>query len=173
MLKNLFLTLVLSSAEEVYVNVSSQPHVVGQVPAHVVRVFVDHHAVAVPQPAVTIAVIIGSHRKVESVEPEAIPGAARQYPDVAAAESAVEVPMLPGMIKVVMDVEPARVMTHPVIAWMNMGRVRMAIVIHEMAILHYLVVLPVVFARAMRRNVFVMVTIVVMIMILGQTVDRN
>ena len=53
------------------VDVGAEPGVVGEVPAGVVRIFVDDDLVGVPKPAVNIAKVVRSYAEVEASKPEA------------------------------------------------------------------------------------------------------
>jgi hypothetical protein len=77
-------------------NVGSEPDVVGEVPAVVVGVFVDHDIVAIPKPVAAEADIVGSDAEIESAEPKAIRAASAEVPDAAATEAAGKVAVLPG-----------------------------------------------------------------------------
>lgn len=68
-----------------------------------VGIFVDD-VVAVPEPAVAEAEVIGSDAEKETTEAEAAGAAAGEMPDVAAAEAAGEASVLKGMIEMVVRV---------------------------------------------------------------------
>ena len=86
------------------VNIGAHAHVVGQVPADVVRVVVDNNGVRIPEPAVAKRDIEGRDVKVESSEPEAVWPAAGESPDVGGAEAGSEAAMGKGMVQVVVRV---------------------------------------------------------------------
>ena len=88
-------------------------HVVGEIPAVVVGIFVDHDLVAVPVPVVAIGEIKRGNAEVEAAKPEAAGAASADAPDVAAAEAAGEAAMLPGMIEVEAGVVASSVVSNP------------------------------------------------------------
>jgi hypothetical protein len=81
------------------VDVGAQSYVVGEVPAIVIRIFIDHDIVAVPEPVAAEAQVKGSDVEVEASEPEAVGTTSGKMPDVAAPEAAGEAAVLPGMIE--------------------------------------------------------------------------
>ena len=97
-----------------------------------VGVFVNDDIVAVPKPVAAEADVVGSNAKVEAAEPETIGTAAAEVPDVAAAEAASKVAVLPGMVEVVVDVVMAGVVADPFAVGMNVRRVGMAGLVVEM-----------------------------------------
>ena len=60
---------------------AGEPHVISQVPAHVVRVLIDRDLAAIAEPAITEANVEVSHAEIESAEPEASRAPACQPPD--------------------------------------------------------------------------------------------
>jgi hypothetical protein len=128
--------LASSLGSEVFdVDVGTESDIVGEVPAGVVGIFVDHDVVAVPEPVVAVADVVGSDAEVESAKPETIGSASGEPPDVTAAESAGEASVFPGMIKMVVRVVAASVMADPLSIGVDMGRVGMTGVVVEMAVL--------------------------------------
>ena len=105
--------------------VHAQPTVVREIPADVVRILVDHQRVAVPEPAIDGAVVPRRDAKVEAVEPEPVPVPSFEAELVARTESAIEMPMLPGMIEVVMLITTAGIVSDPSAVIVNVGRVWM------------------------------------------------
>src|ERR1700694_4678651 len=96
-------------------HISPQPHVIGQVPAIVIRIVVDDHIVRVPEPSVAKSNVIGCNAEIEPTEPEASRSAARQPPMMAGPKAARESPMLPGTIQVIMRIASARIVAHPAV----------------------------------------------------------
>lgn len=162
-------------------NVSTQAHVESQIPAYVVGIVIDHDAVAVPEPAITVMIVVRGNGEVVAVKPETVTGASGQHPDVATAKTAGKMAVLPGMIQMVMDVFTAPVVADPSAVGVDMGSVWMVIAIAKMPVFPSIVVLAVVFARPMGRNVFVMVAVVVVVVVtapvvvpvLRQAIDGN
>jgi len=78
-----------------------------------VRIVIDHHLVAVPQPIITVVIIIGCGTEIVSPKPETVTAPALYPVNVPAAEAAIEAPVLPRMIDVIMDVFTAGIMSDP------------------------------------------------------------
>src|ERR1700739_3911010 len=119
------------SPQKHYVYIGSQPHVVSQVPAVVVGILVDDDVVAIPPPVVAEADVIRRNAEVETAKPKAIRAASLQVPGMPATEAAPKAAMLPGVIKVIVAIIVAGVVTDPLAIGMNMGRVRMSLVVVE------------------------------------------
>jgi len=85
------------------VNVGAEANVVSEVPAVVVGVFVDDDIVATPIPVAAKTEVERRDAEVEAAEPEAAGTASGKMPHVAAAETAGEVAVRPGMIEVVIN----------------------------------------------------------------------
>ena len=103
----------LAVAEVHHVNVGAEADVVGQVPAVVIGILVNDNLVGVPQPFVAVADIRIGNAEVEAAEPETAGTAANDAPDMAAAEAAVEVAVLPGMLDMEAGVIAAGVVADP------------------------------------------------------------
>ena len=104
---------VLSGAEILHMHIGAEADVVGQVPAIVIRVGVNHDVVGVPQPAVAEGYVIGGNVPIPAVEPEAAGTSAAKMPYVPAAKAAGKAAMREGMVVVVVGIPAARVMTDP------------------------------------------------------------
>jgi hypothetical protein len=98
-----------------------------------VRIIVDDHVIAVPKPAVTVSNIIRRNAEVEAIEPEAAGAAATQTPAMIRPEAAAEMPVLPGMIKVVVRVITASVVADPVTALVDVRGIGMAGMVGKVA----------------------------------------
>jgi hypothetical protein len=83
------------------VAIGAEPRIVGQVPAIVVRIFVDDNLVGTPVPIGTEAEVSGSDAEGESAEPETLAIAPFDAPDVVAAETAAEAAMFKRMIEMI------------------------------------------------------------------------
>src|SRR5580692_10933609 len=92
------ISAMLLRSEVLHVNVSSQPRVIGEIPAVMVGIFVDHDLVAGPEPVSAQSEVKRGDAEGPAVEPETAGAASANAPYVPAAESAREVAMLPGMI---------------------------------------------------------------------------
>ena len=102
-------------------NVGAQPGVVGQIPAFVIRVFVDDDLIGIPEPAAAEADVVGRDAEVKAAEPEARRASAGEMPDVAAAKPARKAAMFPGMIEVVVRIIAAGVVTYPLVVCVHVG----------------------------------------------------
>jgi hypothetical protein len=107
------------------VDVSPQPHVVGEIPAEVVRVLIDHDVIPAPVPIAAVANVIGRDAEIEPAEPEARRATAGKMPQVAAAESAGEMAVLPRMIEMVVRVVRTRVVSDPLAIRVDVRSLRM------------------------------------------------
>ena len=112
-------------------DVGTEPDVVGEIPANVVRIVVDHYVVAVPEPIVTVGDIEGGNAEIESAEPEPAGTAADQAPAMAGAEASFEVSMFPGMLEMEACVVASLFVPYPLAVAMNMRGLRMAFAIAE------------------------------------------
>jgi len=83
-----------------HVDVGAESRVVGEVPAVMVGIFVDHDLVAVPEPVTAQGKIKGGDAESEAAKPEAVGTASANAPYMAAAEATGESAMFPGMIEV-------------------------------------------------------------------------
>lgn len=92
-----------------------------------VRVVINYDLVAIPQPIIDEAVIIGCHGKVESTETKPLRSAARQPPYMARPDSATEVTVLPWMIEMIVRVVSSRVVSNPSVISMDVRRIWMAL----------------------------------------------
>src|SRR5450432_3507663 len=117
-----------------HVDVSSKPHVVGQVVAVMIGVFVDHDVVAIPQPIVAKPDVEVGDAEVEAAEPEPAGDAAGEVPDMAAAKSAGKVAVFPGMIEVVVGIVAAGVVADPLAIGVNVRHVGMARFVAEVPV---------------------------------------
>jgi len=122
-------------AEVFDVAVGAEADVVGQVEAFVIGVFVDGDLVGAPVPVVAEAVVSGENAEVEAAEPEAFAIAAFDAPDVAAAETAGEAAVSPGMIDMVVGIIAAGVMADPFAVGVDVRGVGMAFLVVESAML--------------------------------------
>ncbi len=124
---------LLTSAEIRDVNVSAESRVVGQVPAVVVGIFVDHDLIGIPEPVIGEVVFEWGHAEVETSKPEALPVSTRDPKDVAAAETAGKASMLPRMINVEADIIAAGIVSDPLITRVDVGSLRVSGLVAERA----------------------------------------
>jgi hypothetical protein len=106
------------------VNVNPQPHVIGEVPAEVVWIVINHDLVRIPEPVITKAVLVWGNAKVEAAKPEALPVPSYKPKDMAGTEPSREVPVLPRMIEMVVRIITAGVMPDPLIVRIDVRGVR-------------------------------------------------
>jgi hypothetical protein len=144
------------------VNVSSQPGVVGQIPAFVVRVGVNRDIVTIPIPVVGIGHVEWGDAEIEAVKPEAVGSAALDSPEVPAAETAVKAAVFPGMVEAEACVATIAVVPDPFPVAVDVRGFRVVVTVAiRMSVP---VVVPV---------VIVPVAIVPVVVISGRTVARN
>ena len=87
---------------------------------------IDHDVIAVPQPVGAGIVIVGRRLKKESADVEAVAIAAMQPPNMLRPNRSGEASMLPGMIEMIVNVVPSRVVSDPAIVFrVNVRRGRM------------------------------------------------
>ena len=109
------------------VHVRSETNVVGQIPAGVVGIVINDNLVGIPEPTVAIADVKRSHAPKPSVETETSGTATAETPNVAAANAAIEVAVLPGMVEMIVGIFATRVVTHPLAVVVNVRSFRMAL----------------------------------------------
>ena len=86
-------------------DVRPQSRVIGEIPADVVRVFVDDDLVRIPEPAIHKRVVLWSHAEVEAIEPEALARTSCQPEYVTRSKAAGKPSVLPWMIEVIVRIE--------------------------------------------------------------------
>ena len=116
-------------------DVSSEPDVVGQVPARVIRVVIDRDVIAIPKPVIRVGNVVRGDRKIKTIEPETVGTASTKTPDMATAKASGEAPMFKRMIQMIASVVSTCVMADPLSVRMHVGSFRMPLPVAEMAIL--------------------------------------
>jgi hypothetical protein len=101
--------------EKGHVHVRTEARVVGEIPAHVVRVIVNHDLVRVPVPVAAVADIVWRDAEIKAGEPESARAAAGQPPPMVRAKASGKVAVLPRAVEVVVRIVGSRVVTNPVI----------------------------------------------------------
>jgi hypothetical protein len=102
----------------------------------VIGVVIDHDVIAVPEPVVSVVVVIGRYREKETAEAKPLPAAATQPPNMLRANRTGESSVLPRMVKVIVSVVAAGVVSYPgVILRVNVRSLRVARLITERAAL--------------------------------------
>jgi hypothetical protein len=99
------------------VHICAKPDVISQIPAVVVRVFVDHDIVPTPVPVAAISDIVRRNGKIEPAKPEPTRPAAFDPENMIAPEAAAKVPVFPWTIEVVMRIIAPRVMSYPFVSF--------------------------------------------------------
>jgi hypothetical protein len=95
-----------------------------------IGIFVDHDVVSAPVPIAAVAKIIWSHREIESAEPESTGTTALNAENMAAAKSAVEMPMFPGAINVIVIVVATGIVAYPLVsAGVDVRSLRVALLV--------------------------------------------
>jgi hypothetical protein len=118
------------------VGVGAEPRVVTQVPAIMIRIFVDHNLIAGPVPVRDDVVIVRGDVPIVIAEPEALPIAPRQDEYMLRAETAAEVSMRPRLRELLMRIPGATIMAYPsVVLGVDMRDSRMALLIHGNVVL--------------------------------------
>jgi hypothetical protein len=114
------------------VHIRSQPDVIAQIPAVVIRILIDHELIGVPKPVVAETNIIVRHGKIETSEPKSAGTASVDPPHMSPAESTGKMSVFPGMIEMIVSVVPAGVMADPLVSSrMNVRSFRVPFLICE------------------------------------------
>jgi len=116
------------------VNIRAKSSVIGEIPANVVRVFIDNDLIRIPQPLAAVPNVVGRHAEVEPPKPKTPRTASFKVPDMARTESASEVSMLPRVIEVVVRITTARVMSDPSAIAVDVRSIRVAWLIAKIAV---------------------------------------
>jgi len=107
--------------------ICTQPYVVSQIPAGVVRIFIEHDIVGAPVPVPAIAEIGGCDAEIKAAEPESLPVSSLNAEDMPRTEAAGEMAVLPNMVEMVTCVIFSGLVAHPlVIRGVHVGSFRMA-----------------------------------------------
>jgi hypothetical protein len=115
-------------------DVGAQPHVIGEIPADVIRVFIDYDLIRVPVPVIAVTNVVGSHTKIETAEPKPAWSASRKMPYMAFAKATGKATVLPRMTEMVVWVIAPRVVSNPLISsCVNVGRLRVTRLIRKPA----------------------------------------
>ena len=130
-----FHTVHLTSAAQVLdMSVRAQARIVREIPAKMVRVFIDRDLIASPIPARDDVVIVRSDIPVEIAEPEALAASARE--SKCSSKSAAVVSVRPGLGDPVMRVVGTTIVSHPLIVpGVNVRNIRMTLLVHGNVVL--------------------------------------
>ncbi len=113
------------------VAVRAGARVVGEIQTIVIRIFVNHDLIAVPQPVPAEAEIRRPDRPVEVIEPEAIWTAASQSEHVTLSDSACKAAMFERMVDVKTRIVLARIVADPFIIGVDVRSFRMVRLVGE------------------------------------------
>ena len=97
------------------VSVSAEPRVVCQIPAGVVRIFVDHHLVSRPVPARDDAVVVRRDVPIVIPKPEPFPVSSAEHENMLWPETTGITSVRPRLFDAIVRVVPSAVMPHPLI----------------------------------------------------------
>ena len=98
-------------------DVGTEPGVIGEVPAGVVGIGIDYDVVVIPQPSVCVVVVIGRNLEEVAVDIKSIAVTATKPPDVLRPDAAVEPPVFPWMIEMIVGIVASGVVSHPLIGF--------------------------------------------------------
>ena len=118
-----------------HVHVRTEAHVICQVPAHVIRIFVDHDLVRIPQPVAAIPDIDRRNAEIKTTEPESPGPAAPETPYMPWPEAAAKMPVLPRMVEMEAGIHAPRIVSDPVAVLVHMRGLRMAWLIVKVPVL--------------------------------------
>ena len=110
-------------------NVGAQPGVVGEVPANMVGVVINHDVVAVPIPVITVGKVKRGDTEVEAAKPETAGTASLHPPTVSPAEATFEMAMLPGVVEVEAVVVVPALMPDPFAIVVDVRSFRVALIV--------------------------------------------
>src|ERR1035441_3356121 len=96
------------------VHISAEAHIVSEIPAHMVRIVVNHDLIRAPVPIAAIVSVGERNRPVPAIEPELSGTSAGNPPYVRGTKAASKVPVSPGMVQMVARIVGAGIMPDPV-----------------------------------------------------------
>ena len=157
-------------------NVSAQAYVVGEIPAVVVGILVDHHVVSVPIPVIGVGKVKRGDAEVEAAKPETAGIPTFDAPPMSTTEATLKAAVLPGMVEVETVVIPPHVVADPFAVVVDVWGFGMAVAVLirvpvpiVTVVIVAIVSMPVavISLRAMARNVS-STDIVVVVVFLGK-----
>ena len=116
-------------------HVRAQPDVIREIPANMVWIFIDHDVVAVPEPIAAIDNVVWGDAEEEASKPETARPAALNPEDMAFTKTAPETSVRPRVIKAVVGIISARIMSNPLVVGVDVGHVGMSGLVFEVVIL--------------------------------------
>lgn len=126
-----------------HVHIGSQTDVVGEVPAYVVGVVVDDDVIAIPEPVAGVVIVIRGNGEEKPADSEAIAPAAMKSPNVVRSDPAIEMSVLPRMVKMVMRVRAPGTVSHPAVIFsVHMRSLGMSLLVVKFRVLVALRFMP-------------------------------
>jgi hypothetical protein len=107
----------LPSPEIHDVSIDSQPNVIGQVPAVMVGVGIDHDVVAIPEPVVGIVIVVRRNLGEEAADVESVAVPTVKAPDVLLTDPARKASVFPRMIEMIVGIVASGIVSHPLIVF--------------------------------------------------------
>jgi hypothetical protein len=162
------------------VNVSAQAHVVSEIPAVVVGIFVNHDVVAVPIPVIGVGKVKRGDAEVEATKPETAGISTLDAPPMSATEATLKASVLPRMVEVEAVVIPPHVVPNPFAVVVDVWGFRMAVavlirvpvpIVMVVIVAVAFVLVAMIGLRPVVRNVSstdVVVTVIVVVILLGE-----
>jgi len=144
------------------VNVGAQAYVVGEIPAIVVGIFVNHHVVAVPIPVIGVGKVKRGDAEVEATKPETPGIPTLDAPTMSTAEATLKAAVLPRVVLAKAVIIPPHVVPNPFAVVVDVRGFGMAVpvlirvpVAVVMVVIVAIVCMPVavISLRAVMRNV--------------------
>jgi hypothetical protein len=165
------------------VNVGAQAQVVGEIPAVVVRVLVNHHVVAVPIPAIAIREVKWGDAEIEAAKRETAGIATLYAPPMSMTQATLKVAVFPGMIEAETLVIPPPIVANPFAVAVHVWGFGMIVAVPIGAPILVLVAIVFVLVTMISRgamarnisstNVVVPVVCVVVVVLLGECRQRQ
>ena len=122
------------SSQILHVNVGTQSHVVGEIPAVMVRVFIDHDLIGIPEPVAAETDVWSRDAEEEAAKAKALWTSSGKSPDMARPKTAGKATMFKGTIEMIRGVVSARVMADPFVVRVHVRSFRVSGFIGETSI---------------------------------------
>ncbi len=109
-----------------HVDVGSKPGVIGQIPARVIRILVNHDRIGIPKPIGDIRIIEWGDGKVEAIEPAAVAVTTLKMENMALPEASPEVTVLKGAFQMKSTVSLSPIVSDPAAIVLDVRSIRVA-----------------------------------------------
>src|SRR5579871_3448150 len=149
-------------------HVCAQAHVVGQIPADMIGVLIDHDAIAIPVPIVTGAIVESGHIKVESIKPKSISGSSSQGPNMVRPKPAVESSMHPWALETIVIAVMVTIMPDPSAVIMDVRKIRMSIMVAIATLVPIPIVVSITISIVFAVSVSVAIPVVIMVVVIAK-----